>query len=73
MVDHYIRGKFEDISKWQETHDKTEKETFVEIFKRLGKIDVQIGKMLLVVGLLNMLGGTVLTIVGMIIAKKLGF
>ncbi len=72
-MDTLLREWLNRIERKQETHDKTDEETFTEIFKRLNTIEIQAARLLVIVGVINAIGGALLTVAGIIIAKKLGF
>ena len=72
-MDLLLRSWLERIDARQDAHDLSDKKTFAEIFMRLIDVEKKMAKLLVFVAIINAVGGALLTIGGMIIAKKLGF
>lgn len=72
-MDPLLRSWLDKNDKRADAHDLSDETKFTEIFNRLSVIEKQMARLLIVVGIANAIAGAVLTIVGMVVAKKLGF
>jgi len=72
-MDTLLRDWLLRIERNQTDHNETDEARFAEVFRRVGAIETQLAKLLIVVGIVNAVGGALLTVAGIIIAKKLGF
>ncbi len=72
-MDTLLREWLNRIERNHKDHADNDAETFAEIFKRVNAIETQLARLLIIVGIVNAIAGALLTIVGLLIAKKLGF
>ncbi len=72
-MDTLLREWLNRLERRQDAHDEVDRKTFLEIFNRLLAVETKMAKLLVIVGIINAIGGALLTVVGLLIAKRMGF